>query len=311
MFDSEHPRPKDATDAVGLRKYMTKASDKQLAVLRPKDTESLKEFRHVVGTGLEVMIHDRVPIANELVGQKDIGGVLMLKLVMIRPKTHEQIPIIHLRPEGWDETIMIWIHPEGKQSLFEKGKLVPAAQIALKNKAAIWAPDLFLTGEFQGAKGLSVDQNYAGFSFGYNRPLLANRIHDILGIVTPGPLRKAPEFGKKIRLVGFGKAGPWVLLARGLCGGAVARTVVDANQFDFDQVKTTSEETMLPGALKYGGLPSFAALCAPRELYLHNVRASPRNEWIKDAYKTAGAADKLQMFHEKMPDEKVVEWLLR
>ncbi len=122
----------------------------------------------------------------------------------------------------------------------------------------------------------------------------------------------SPGIGfKTIHLVGFGKAGPWVLLARGLCGDAVARTAVDANQFDFDQVKTTSDEMMLPGALKYGGLASFAALCAPGELYLHNVRASPRNDWIKDAYQAAGAADKLKIVSEKIPDEKVIDWLLR
>ena len=113
------------------------------------------------------------------------------------------------------------------------------------------------------------------------------------------------------RLIGFGQAGPWVLLAQALCGDAVVRTVVDANQFDFDQVKTTSDEMMLPGALKYGGLSSFAALCAPGELYLHNIRASSRNDWIKDAYKAAGASDRLKLQTEKASDDKVIEWLLR
>jgi hypothetical protein len=68
---------------------------------------------------------------------------------------------------------------------------------------------------------------------------------------------------------------------------------------------------MLPGALKYGGMASFAALCAPGELYLHNVRASPRNDWIKDAYQAAGAADKLKLQTEKADEDKVIEWLLR
>jgi hypothetical protein len=116
---------------------------------------------------------------------------------------------------------------------------------------------------------------------------------------------------KKVHLLAFDKAGPWALLARAKCGHAVDRTAVDANQFDFDNMKSTSDEMMLPGALKYGGMPSFAALCAPGKLYLHNMRASPGNEWIKDAYRAAGAADKLQIVQEKMPDDKVVEWLLR
>ena len=68
---------------------------------------------------------------------------------------------------------------------------------------------------------LPVNEGYAGFTFGYNRPLLANRIHDILTAVA---CARAHEKTKKVDLVGFDSAGPWVLLARPLCGDAVART---------------------------------------------------------------------------------------
>ena len=63
VYDAEHPLPKDATDAVGLRKYLTAASEKQLASLKPRDQKSLKEFRDVYGTGLRVMIGD---VANRV-----------------------------------------------------------------------------------------------------------------------------------------------------------------------------------------------------------------------------------------------------
>src|SRR5438128_6813672 len=33
VYDEKHPRPKDATDAAGLRKYLTEVSDKQLAAI--------------------------------------------------------------------------------------------------------------------------------------------------------------------------------------------------------------------------------------------------------------------------------------
>ena len=186
---------------------------------------------------------------------------------------------------------------------------MPAARKILDSKAIIIAPDVYFTGEFLGDKAPTVSENFAGFTFGYNRPILANRVHDVLSTAN---WFNEPGFAKNIRLIGFGKAGPWVLLVRGLCGNAVPRTAVDANQFDFDQVKTTSDEMMLPGALKYGGLTSFAAVCAPGELYLHNVRASPRNDWIKDAYKAAGAEDlDLKLQTEKASDDKVIDWLLR
>jgi hypothetical protein len=325
VYDEEHPRPKDATDVDGLRKYLMDASDKQLAALQPKDAESLKKFRHEVGTALRVMIDGKWPI----LGDVDIGSAITNfpklrtgRIDIIRKPTGEHFRASFLtRRRELKGPLVIWIHPDGQGSITPKDgktvsldnaitiKLVPLAIRILEKDASIFAPDVFMTGEFKDAKLPEVNQQFAGYTFGYNRPLCANRAHDILTALR-GAQMVGPNFGP-IYLVGFGKAGPWVLLARGSCGDAVARTVVDANQFDFDQVKTTSDEMMLPGALKYGGLASFAALCAPGELYLHNVRPSSRNDWIKDAYKAAGAADHLELQTEKASDDKIIDWLLR
>jgi dienelactone hydrolase len=314
VYDDQHPRPMDATDADGLRKYLTEASDKQLAALHPKDAENFKEFRQVIGVAFRAMVHDRFPLPAEArphAMKQDEGvidGVRLVKSILHREGTDEEIPGLTLFEKDFEGTAVVWIHPEGKNSLFQHGKLVSAARAILEKKAAIWVPDVFLTGELGGGKTTSVNEQFAGYTFGYNRPLLANRIHDILTSVA---FAKESKEVKKVHLVGFGKAGPWVLLARGLCGDAVARTAVDANQFDFDQVRTTNDEMMLPGALKYGGMASFAAFCAPGELYLHNFRASSRNDRIKDAYRAAGAADKLKLQTEKADDDKVIDWLLR
>jgi dienelactone hydrolase len=313
VYDDQHPRPKDATDAAGLRKYMTEASDKQLAALHPKDADSLKEFRQVVGTSLRMMMNDHLPKQaesefNNLDDSKIIEKARLLRFVLRRQGTEEEFPSVELIGPEVDGTVVVWINPEGKSSLFQKGKLVPQAQRILHKKATILVPDLFLTGEFRTAKTPKVNETFAGYTFGYNRPICSNRVHDILTIIN---LAKSQKSVKKVYLLGFGKAGPWILLARGLCGDAVARTAVDANQFDFDQITTTGDEMMLPGALKYGGMASFAALCGPGELYLHNVRASSRNDWIADVYQAAGAADKLKLQNEKASDEKVIEWLLR
>jgi hypothetical protein len=220
----------------------------------------------------------------------------------------EQVPAIGLKGKEFDGTVVEWVHPEGKASLFHDGKLVPAAQKIIDRKAAIFAPDVFLTGEFGDAKPMPVNKDYAGYTFGYNRPLLANRVHDILTAVA---MVKGHEKTTKVHLVGFGKAGPWVLLARGLCGGAVARTAADVNQFNFLKVRTTTDEMMLPGALKYGNLSALTALSAPGELYFHNNRASGIGKYVKAAYESAGKADGYQHLGDKVEPEKVVEWLVR
>jgi hypothetical protein len=203
---------------------------------------------------------------------------------------------------------VVWVHPEGKSSLVQDGQLVPAARKVLDRKAAILAVDVFGTGELRPEKPLPVNKNFAGYTFGYNRPLLAQRVHDILTAVA---FARGHEKTKAVHLVGHKKAGPWVLLARGLCGTGVARTAADCDGFRFEKVRTSDDEMMLPGALKYGGLPALAALAAPGELYVHNHQGTGSGKWLKAVYQAAGAADKLQRSSGKVTPEKVVEWILR
>jgi dienelactone hydrolase len=316
VYTEDHPLPKDALDAGRLRKLMAEESDKQINALMPKDKKSLDEYRRVLGAALRVMIHDELPASSEVevkeVGDKVEKGDLTWRRYLIgRKDAGEQIPALGIKGKDFDGTVVVWIHPEGHTSLFADGKLVPAAQKILDAKAAIFAPDVYLTGEFAGAKPVPVKkgwEHYGGFLYGYNRPLLANRVHDILTAVA---MVKGNEKTKKIHLVGFDKAGPWVALARGLCGDAVSRTAVDMDQFRFELVKGLYDEMMLPGAVKYGGLPVLSGLAAPGELYLHNHKGTASGKWTKDIYTVAGAADKLQRSPEQLPAEKVAEWLVR
>jgi hypothetical protein len=313
VYDEQHPRPKDAVGAEALRKYVTQVSEKQMAALCSKDAGSLNDFRRVVGTGLRVLINDKLPKQAEvecrIIGeQAPVSDTRLVKLVLGRKGAGEQIPAIQLRGLDFNGTVVIWIHPDGKGSLFQEGKVIPAAQRILDKKAAILAPDVFLTGEFQEVQKPAVNADFAGFTFGYNRPLVANRVHDILTTIG---YANGPEHVKRIHLVGIGKAGPWVLLACGLCGDTVDRAAVDGDQFLFDNVASADHEMMLPGALKYGGLTAFAALCPPRELYLHNYRPSLPSNILEGAYKTTNAADKLSISTAKASEENVIDWLLR
>jgi dienelactone hydrolase len=311
VYDASHPRPNDAVGAKELRKYMTQSSDRQIAALRPKDSAGLKEFRHVAGTALAVMIGDTLPlkadVEKEIAGFRSRDGIVLQKLLLGRKGHGEQIPAVFVDGPESNNTVVVWIHPRGKSSLFQEGELVPAARKILERKAAILAPDVFMTGEFSGAKPPPVDRRYAGFTFGYNRPLLANRVHDILTAIA---YEKSSQ-KTTVHLVGFEAAGPWVILARALCGDAVARTAADLNQFRFENVRSNEDEMMLPGALKYGGLPAFAALCAPHELLVHNVSETGWNDWPHSTYRVTGSADHFTEHHAKMAPEKVVEWLLR
>ena len=246
VYDTEHPRPSDAVDAGQLRQYMTQASDKQLAALRPRDEAKLKEFRRVVGAALKVMVDDHpsvLPIESEPAGSLDIQTSLTTtttgvtdaqkktttttttrttkieRLLLSPPGSREQVPVLLVSSAKRPETLVIWVHSRGKRSLFQGEGLSPEAQRIVDSEAAILAPDVFMTGEFNSASTPQVNSTYAGYTFGYNRPLLAQRVHDILTVVQYGKQRGF----RRIHLVGIEKAGPWVVLARALCGTNIER----------------------------------------------------------------------------------------
>ena len=68
---------------------------------------------------------------------------------------------------------------------------------------------------------------------------------------------------------------------------------------------------MLPGALKYGGLPALAALAAPQELFLHNTRGVDPDGWVGAAYQAAEQPGNLHQQEDRAPGEQLVNWLVR
>jgi len=313
VYNDKHPRPADAVDAERLRAYLSETSDKQVGALLPRDAQTLAEYRRVFGPALRVMIGDQLPAGDQIdikpIGDKESrDGITSRRYLLGRKGQGEQVPAMGLRGAEFNGTVVVWVHPEGKKSLFSDGKLVPAARKLLDGKAAILAVDVLGTGELKFDKPPAVDKNYAGFTFGYNRPLLAQRVHDILTAVA---FAKGYDKAKAVHLVGWEKAGPWAALARGLCGDAVARTAVDYDDFRFEKVRTTTDEMMLPGALKYGGLPALTALAVPGELFVHNQKGTGFGKWVKPVYAAAGVGDKLQHLGEKAEADQVVGWLLR
>lgn len=312
VFDAKHPRPADSLPADKLRAYLTQISDKQIDSLRPVDPVWLAEFRRVVGTALRVLLASTLPSADQIqatpTGKPSLPNVTAQGYLLGRKGHDEQVPALWLQGKSFQGTVVLWVDPQGKSSLFSAGKLLPTAQSILDKGHALLALDAFGTGELTLDKPHPINSTFPGYTFGYNRPLLSQRCHDILTAVAFA--QNQPRV-KTIHLLGRGKAGPWVLLARGLCGNAVARTAVDVDRFRFEKVRQLTDEMMLPGALKYGGLPAFSALIAPAELLTHNHSGTGLGRLVKLAYKTAAAPERYTDSGEKLDEEKVLAWLLR
>jgi dienelactone hydrolase len=300
VYDVEHPRPKDATNAEGLRRNLTEQSEKQMAALLPGDKPSLGRFRDAMEPALRTMITDGLPTASEVaVVDKQRDGNHD-SVCLSRKGKGERIPVQFYTPQNWNGRVVVWVNGLN----FETQGVPRLLGIPLGNNVGVVLLNTFRPGEMS----QKVNKDFAGYTFGYNRPLVAERVHDILTAVA---WVKAEKGVKTVDLVGFGKAGPWVALARGLCGDAVARTAVDANGFRFEQIKDANDEMMLPGGSKYGGLLTLAALTAPHEMLLHNTKGCGPATFLTAAYGAAGHADKLQRREEKMTPAEVVDWLLR
>ncbi|OWK36365.1 acetylxylan esterase [Fimbriiglobus ruber] len=314
VFDAKHARPADEVGSVKLREAMTKASDTKMAALAPTDEKSLAEFRRVVGTALRVMVNDTLPVAGtiEVHGLKEDtgpGGLKVHKALLGRKGSTDAVPAIGCPPAGFDGNVaVLWLHPQGKASLVENGDWAAPVKALHQKKIAVLGIDAFQTGEQVGPKPFPVNATYAGFTYGYNRSVLANQVRDALTAIAF--LRDVIK-AKAIHVVGWGAFGPAAVLARALAGPVVTKLAADLNQFRFETLTDPADPMMLPGAGKYGGLPAFLALCAPGEVLAHNHKGTATGKLSKAAYAAAGAADKLTRAESRLDPTVVTDWLVK
>jgi dienelactone hydrolase len=311
VFDDQHPVPADSVKEAALRKTMTAASDKQIAALVPTDAKGLEEYRRVVGTALRVMTGTSLPDAKEIESKPDAEAKLFReakKGTIGRRGQGEAVPYFWVRPRKFNGTVVVLVDPAGGASRLNKGKVGDEAQAILDGGAAVLGIDVLGTGELTFPKAPKVNPRFAGYTFGYNRPLLGQRVHDILTAIA---FAHTQEGVKTVHLMGRGKAGPWTMLARAMAGESVTRLAADADHFLFERIENADDEMMLPGALKYGGMGALAGLAAPGEAYLHNHKGTGIGKWTKAAYDAAGASDKLVRSSEAVEEKKLIAWLLR
>jgi dienelactone hydrolase len=349
VFDAAHPRPKDELNAAQLREALTKASDAQLKALEPKDAKSLAEFKRVVGTALRAMVNSDRPsgiLMNSSTGMLPSNRWLLARvgtrdayhtfeIATLRAKLPKGVTSTPRQADYWHGDALpcflaspvrptdqwaLWLHPKGKSSLVENGKPSAAVQRLLDANVGVVGIDPLWTGEQVEEKPFVVDKNYAGYTYGYNRTVLAQRVHDALTAISfirrsllkgSFVMGGSDEKGKPVHLVGWGEMGPVAVLAKALAGDAVAKTAADLNQFRFEAIKETADPMMLPGAVKYGGLAAFLALCAPGEVLAHNHKGTASGHLSQAAYDAAGAKDRLTRVNDKLDDLKVVEWLVK
>ncbi len=275
VFDDAHPLPENAIDVAGVREWWTEVDSSAHA-----------------GSALEILVASELPDPREVgvvvLGEGADGAFHWRELVLVREGTAEAPTALLATPRDWNGTVVVSVCPEGRAALSRsRGESEPDAlglhAAILRGGAGLLLLDPLLVGAKDEAR-LPVHEGrherFVGYTWGYNRTLLAERVHDVLTAI--GFARDLPG-ATRVHLLGLGDAGPWAILASALADDAVTRTAADRARI-FDEVDSLDDPSFLPGARKYGGMPSITALLSSGELrVLEGRRLDPElARWLTE-----------------------------
>jgi dienelactone hydrolase len=289
VWTSDHPAPAggEAHERAVLS-WWSRDTAAQLAAL-PGDATSLQSWRGVVGGALDAIIGRRMPDAGEITVAADTtsaNGLQQRRGFLIWAKRDEAVPFLQLdalTPRG---DVVVWLSGKGTSGLFgPDGKPRAGVQTLLDRGMRVIGLDLFGTGE--DTQRLVENRKSAAFTFGYNPPLIVERVHDVLAALAYARSQAGPAH--RVLLAGLGRSeAAWAALARAQAGAIVDAAAIETGGFRFADVASMSDPALLPGGAKYGDLPAWLALQAPGALWMageSRVAAAP----VITAYRAAGA----------------------
>lgn len=315
VWDSQHPAPKasDPDFERSLLRGLAEDAAKQLRAC----AASPEGWRTVIRPAAGVLIGRTLERAGEVVWRPgtrlERGGYSETEGTLANTTYGEEVAAVWLCPKPWNGRAVIWLGDGGKAALRGAGgALNPAVAKLLAAGAAVLGADLLGQGGEPVTRTRTVDspREFAGYTFGYNRALFAQRAHDVLTLAQFLRTTQAADFPRptSVALAGWGDAGAVALAARALAGDAVSRAAADTRGFRFGALLDARDPRFLPGGAKYFDLPGFIALNAPHAVWLAGEQALP--EPVAAAY---GAAARPEVFagEDAQKELAAAEWLLR
>ncbi len=321
VWDAQHPAPKadDPAFERALLKWWDADAEQQLRA----SAASPERFRALVGGGVEAIIGRTWAGVGDVEwragAEKDQGGHREVT-GLVRNRTHrEELPAVWLVPKRATGRAVVWLDDAGKSALFSAdGSLVPAVRKLVEAGVTVLGADLFFQGEFRSdgtalkqARVVANPREFAGYTFGYNHALFAQRTHDAMTLVKllRGATGAVQVKATAVAVAGWNGTGPIVAAARGLAGAAIDHAAVDTRGFRFSSLLDYRDPQFLPGGAKYLDVPGMLALSAPHALWLAGEGSQPA--LVTELYQAAGKAPQLTVAGTGAGAPEAVAWLLR
>jgi len=270
VWTAEHPAP--TGNAVGqahekaVCAWMTAQDEKNIgSLVKNSDATGL---RAIAGEAWKLIVGRTQPAANEVsyevTRKEDQGDHLVIQGRIQNTRDHEETEAVFLYPKTWNGEATLWLSLKGCESVITADGPTAAARKLLDQGIAIACPTLYLqdaTEQPKAGDNLKAKPNdfreFSGYTFGYNPPLLARRVHDVMTLLTL--MQNQDKYPvKQIQIHGQEGAGAIALVA-----GVVLDqdgVTADLEGFRFADLESPWDVNFVPGALKYGDVEALLKL---------------------------------------------------
>jgi len=260
VWTKEHPQP--TGDQAGG------AHEKALLKHWSEDSDGLIQKQpEIRRTAWELIVGRSLPAATDITPDEPekletVDGVMIARSTTRNTAANEEVNATYFMPpmETWNGSVVIWLKSE-----------VPTEPDAVmkhlvKKGYAIALPELYLAGETKNpwnpVKSKDAQHNEwpwsACYTYGYNPPLLVQRVHDALTMLVM--IKNHSRQPKKIILAASDGMGAVGALTAAMAADLIERSVIDTQGFRFASLADVQDASFVPGAVKYGDLPGILSL---------------------------------------------------
>jgi len=230
--------------------------------------------RETMRTAWEIMLDRKLPAQGAskfIAGTTTERGAYSVTRGAVRYGSND-VETVLLSPRSSRRSTVLWLSLQGAESLVTAdGEITVAARQLLDAGCALVCPKLYLQGAtnnpnvYAGRK--QKYEGFCGYQYGYNPPLLAERVGDALAVLAA--MRDDQlNFSRHVVIVGVEGASAIAAATAALAGDAAQQLVIDHAGFRFAKLDNVWDVNFMPGAEKYGDLPALLDLCSAKTTLL-------------------------------------------